>query len=81
MWRGALLLADLTLASERLLRGRTVVELGAGTGLAGIAAARSAAVVLLTDLPSALSLCRVSATLRAGATSGQLHGSVQVAAL
>ncbi len=60
VWRGSLLLADWALASASLLQGRTVVELGTGTGIAGIAAAAAADTVVLTDLPSALPLCQVS---------------------
>lgn len=46
------------LASEPLLAGRTVVELGAGSAVAGLAAALAGAHVLLTDyLAEALDLC------------------------
>ena len=39
VWRGALLLCDYLLSQPRLLRGATVLELGAGCGLSGLLAA------------------------------------------
>ena len=39
VWRGALLLCDHLLSQPRLLRGATVLELGAGCGLTGLMAA------------------------------------------
>jgi predicted nicotinamide N-methyase len=55
VWRGSLLLADLLLGRPQLVAARTVAELGAGCGLAGIAAARAGARrVLATDLPPLL---------------------------
>ena len=54
MWRGALLLADYILFRRDLFQGRTVLELGAGTGLASIIAATVAQTVYCTGnaLPS-----------------------------
>ncbi|GAQ79625.1 hypothetical protein KFL_000340280 [Klebsormidium nitens] len=52
VWRGALLLADYILHQEATtgcFRGVTALELGAGTGLAGIIMARSARKVYVTD--------------------------------
>ena len=55
VWRGALLLADLLLSQPQLVAARTVAELGAGCGLASVAAACSGARrVLSTDLPPLL---------------------------
>lgn len=48
MWRGALLLADYILFRRDLFQGRTVLELGAGTGLASIVAATVARTVYCT---------------------------------
>ena len=48
VWRGALLLADYILFQRDLFRGRTVLELGAGPGLASIIAATVAQTVYCT---------------------------------
>ncbi|XP_027628814.1 methyltransferase-like protein 22 isoform X4 [Tupaia chinensis] len=52
VWRGALLLADYILFRRDLFQGRTVLELGAGTGLASIVAATMAHTVYCTAVPS-----------------------------
>jgi len=50
VWRGGELLAELLHAQPCLVRGRGVLEVGAGTGVAGLAAAAAgAAHVTLTD--------------------------------
>jgi len=52
-WDGAIVLAkylETAQGSRRDLRGASVLELGAGTGLAGLSAAALGAAVLLTDL-------------------------------
>nr|XP_031289059.1 methyltransferase-like protein 22 isoform X1 [Camelus dromedarius] len=48
VWRGALLLADYVLFQRDLFQGRTVLELGGGTGLASIVAATVARTVYCT---------------------------------
>ena len=54
-WEGAEVLTRLMASDETLrgrLRGTRVVELGAGVGLCGLAAAAAGAHVMLTDLPA-----------------------------
>ena len=54
-WEGAEVLTRLMASDETLrgrLRGKRVVELGAGVGLCGLAAAAAGAHVMLTDLPA-----------------------------
>jgi len=50
VWRGALLLADWLLQNRGEVREKSVLEVGAGTGLASLIAARCGASVLATDL-------------------------------
>jgi SAM-dependent methyltransferase len=54
VWDGAVVLAKYLEITHPDLTGRRVLELGAGTGLVGIAAALLGADTLLTDLPYAL---------------------------
>ena len=49
VWRGALLLCDYLLARPALVRGATILELGAGCGLCGLLAAGTARRVFVTD--------------------------------
>eukprot|EP00741_Cyanophora_paradoxa_P019657 tig00021137_g18975.t1 len=49
VWMASLLLADFVLANAEWLAGRAALELGSGPGLSGIAAARVARRVFLTD--------------------------------
>lgn len=59
VWRGALLLADYILFRRDLFQGRTVLELGAGTGLASVVAATVARTVYCTDVGvDLLSMCQ-----------------------
>ena len=59
LWPSAIALAHEVTARADAFRGRTVLELGAGTGLPGIIAASYAARVVQTDGDAAaLSLCR-----------------------
>ncbi|XP_047389453.1 methyltransferase-like protein 22 isoform X1 [Sciurus carolinensis] len=64
VWRGALLLADYILFRRDLFQGRTVLELGAGTGLASIVAATVARTVYCTDVGvDLLAMCQRNVTL------------------
>lgn len=64
VWGGALLMADLLLANKELVAGKTVLELGCGTGFVGIVASRfcGASKVILTDnVPEVLELASKNA--------------------
>lgn len=50
VWKGGLLLADFLLSTPQCYEGATVIELGAGTGLAGLVAAQAARLVFITDI-------------------------------
>lgn len=54
VWEAALHLCGYLEDQSVELRGKRIIELGAGTGVVGIVAARLGAVVTLTDLPLAL---------------------------
>ncbi|TTY71119.1 Methyltransferase-like protein 22 [Bagarius yarrelli] len=49
IWRGAFLLSDFILSNPDTFRGATVLELGAGTGLASIVASRVSKTIYCTD--------------------------------
>ena len=62
VWDGAAPMAEFLCEHPERVRGKTVVELGAGPGLPGIVAARlGAARVVLTDLPGELELLKENA--------------------
>lgn len=73
VWRGALLLADYFLWQRRHLAGRTVLELGAGTGLTSLVMAATAATVYCTDLgQDLLTMCRRNVAANSHVTRGQV---------
>ncbi|ERE68098.1 methyltransferase-like protein 22 [Cricetulus griseus] len=64
VWRGALFLADYILFRRDLFQGCTVLELGAGTGLASIVAATMAHTVYCTDVGTdLLTMCQRNVAL------------------
>ncbi|KAG7493418.1 hypothetical protein JOB18_008710 [Solea senegalensis] len=60
VWESALLLCRFLEQQHVELRGKRVMELGAGTGVVGILAARFGAAVTLTDLPHAVPQLQVN---------------------
>ena len=79
MWRGALLLSDFVLAHPKLLQGKTVLELAAGTGLTSIVAATLAHAVTATDVSRGeiLPLIRKNANLNTSVLAMPHNFSVQ----
>ncbi|XP_003124665.3 methyltransferase-like protein 22 [Sus scrofa] len=70
VWRGALLLADYILFRRDLFQGRTVLELGAGTGLTSIIAATVARTVYCTDVGAdLLAMCQRNIALNSHLTA------------
>ncbi|XP_073648433.1 methyltransferase-like protein 22 isoform X9 [Tursiops truncatus] len=70
VWRGALFLADYILSQRDLFQGRTVLELGAGTGLASILAATVAQTVYCTDVGAdLLAMCQRNIALNSHLTA------------
>ncbi|XP_058426079.1 methyltransferase-like protein 22 isoform X2 [Diceros bicornis minor] len=70
VWRGALLLADYILFQWDLFQGRTVLELGAGTGLTSIVAATVAQTVYCTDVGAdLLAMCQRNIALNSHLTA------------
>ncbi|KAM9584140.1 methyltransferase-like protein 22 isoform 1-T2 [Trichechus inunguis] len=70
VWRGALLLVDYILFRQDLLRGCTVLELGAGTGLASIVTATVARTVYCTDVGAdLLAMCQRNIALNSHLTA------------
>ncbi|XP_016054872.1 PREDICTED: methyltransferase-like protein 22 [Miniopterus natalensis] len=75
VWRGALFLADYILFQWDLFQGRTVLELGAGTGFASIVAASVAQTVYCTDVgEDLLAMCQRNIALNSHLTASR--GSV-----
>lgn len=79
VWRGALLLSDFVLANPKLLQGKTVLELAAGTGLTSIVAATLAHAVTATDVSRGeiLPLIRKNANLNMSVLAMPHNFSVQ----
>ncbi|XP_032462177.1 methyltransferase-like protein 22 isoform X6 [Phocoena sinus] len=72
VWRGALFLADYILSQRDLFQGRTVLELGAGTGLASILAATMAQTVYCTDVGAdLLAMCQRNIALNSHLTAAR----------
>ncbi|KAK3553100.1 hypothetical protein QTP86_031509, partial [Hemibagrus guttatus] len=79
IWRGALLLSDFILSSPAVFRGATVLELGAGTGLASIVAASVAKTVYCTDVGAdLLSMCQRNVRLNQHYTAASDERGVKV---
>lgn len=84
VWPTACILAKYLSQHQALIRGKRVVELGAGSGAVGLAcAALGAASVTLTDQPEALPLIRANAernaALIAAAAAAESGGSAAAA--
>ncbi|XP_072308659.1 EEF1A lysine methyltransferase 3-like [Eucyclogobius newberryi] len=62
VWEAAIQLCHFLAERSLELKGKRVIELGAGTGLLGIFAARLGAAVTLTDLPIALTPLQANVT-------------------
>jgi len=71
VWDGSVVLAKFLEARFASLAGERVLELGAGPGLAGLAAAALGADATITDLPYALGGARAGAAASAGALRGR----------
>ncbi|XP_039741231.1 methyltransferase-like protein 22 isoform X2 [Pteropus medius] len=70
VWRGALFLADYILFQWDLFQGRTVLELGAGTGLTSLVAATVAQTVYCTDVGAdLLAMCQQNIALNSHLTA------------
>ncbi|KAM5329168.1 methyltransferase-like protein 22 isoform 2-T4 [Glossophaga mutica] len=70
VWRGALFLADYILFQWDLFQGRTVLELGAGTGFTSIIAATVAQTVYCTDVGAdLLAMCQRNIALNSHLTA------------
>nr|KAF6366640.1 methyltransferase like 22 [Pipistrellus kuhlii] len=75
VWRGALFLADYILFQRDLFQGRTVLELGAGTGFTSIIAATVAQTVYCTDVGAdLLATCQRNVALNSHLTASGGRG-------
>ena len=75
LWPTAVVLSRYLCAHPDLVRGKRVVELGAGSGAVGlVCAALGAEYVCLTDVPSALHLLEANAARNAAASSSSRVG-------
>lgn len=78
-WNGGVSLGHFCVAATRLdVRGRTVVELGAGTGVCGIMAAAVGAVVTTTDREELIPVLERNALLNEKCIAESGTGSVEV---
>lgn len=72
MWDGSLLLARYLEKSPEIVRNKTILELGSGCGLVGIAASMvGAKEVVMTDLPYALPLMQENVERNASSLKGK----------
>ena len=82
VWDAAFLLVKwLEAMPAALLAGRTVVEVGSGVGLVGLAAAALGARVVLTDMPDVLALTRANLAANLDLVRRSRTGSVCVRTL
>ncbi len=79
VWRGALFMVDHLLDQPDFVRGKRVIEIGAGTGLTAIVVAKfcQPTEVLATDLPELMDLIRENCSTN-GATIGTAPGKLTV---
>ncbi|XP_017562451.1 methyltransferase-like protein 22 isoform X1 [Pygocentrus nattereri] len=79
IWRGAFLLSDFILSHPAVFQEATVLELGAGTGLASIIMARVAKKVYCTDVgEDLLSMCQRNVALNSHYTEPAAERGVKV---
>merc|ERR1711971_289699 len=72
VWDAAIVLAKFLQTVQAQLKGRSVIELGSGTGAVGLsAAALGASPVLLTDLPALKQLIEHNLSLNSSAISSE----------
>ena len=81
IWDGAVALAKALERQPHLVRGRRVLELGSGRGVAGLAAWLLGAETLLTDLSYALEALRRAAELTRAAAGEERRRALQVVEL
>jgi hypothetical protein len=75
VWQGAFVLVEYLLRSHTDWAGKRVVELGAGTGLCGLALARLGAHVELTDMEHILPILRENVATNPSGKGGSMHVS------